>query len=205
VAYGETDSSRTEKALLRHALNHLHQLLDDDGGRSFPEEMYLHPPLTDKICTGSIVQKRGGDWFAVMNPACDLAIRKNGNYKTNRILLVEIENEDDVFSLALNGIQKADKKRNKLRTVFGNNHTDYYHWLPNTDFFAGGFLNFRKLSTITKDEFDKEFQAPVIQISPSFVKDVVARFSSYYARQGQPDIECDDFITHLIPTQEVTG
>ncbi|HPE58715.1 MAG TPA: hypothetical protein PLB10_00140 [Thiolinea sp.] len=205
VAYGEKDSSRTEKALLRHALSHLLQLLDDDGDRSFPEEMYLHPPLSDKIRTGSIVKQKDGDWFAVMNPACDLVTRGNGNYKTDRILLVEIEKEDDVVGLALDGIQKADKKKNKLRTVFGNNHTDYYHWLPKTDFFSGGFLNFRKLSTITKDEFGKKFQAPEIQISPSFVKDVVARFSSYYARQGQPDIECDGFITYLTSTQEATG
>ena len=28
-----------------------------------------------------------------------------------------------------------------------------------------------------------------IPISPPFVKDIVARFSSYYARQGQPNID----------------
>lgn len=205
IAYGETDSSRTEKALLRHAINHLHQLLDDDEDRSFPEEMYLHPPLSGKIRTGSIVRDKGGDWFTVMNPACDLVIRGNGNFKTDRILLAEIEKENDVLGLALDGIQNVDKKKKKLKTVFGNNHTDYYHWLPKTDFFPGGFLNFRKLSTSTKDEFGDKFRTLEIQISPSFVKDVVARFSSYYARQGQPDIECDGFITHLTSSQEITG
>lgn len=205
VAYGETDPVRTEKALLRHALNHLLQLLDDDGDKRFPEEMYLYPPLSDKIRTGSIVKQNDGDWFAVMNPACDLVIRGNGNYKTDRILLVEIEKEDDVVKLAIDGIKKADKKEKQLRSVYGNNHTDYYHWLPKTGFFPGGFLNFRKLSTITKDEFGEKFQSPEIQISPSFVKDVVARFSSYYARQGQPDIECDSFITQLPSPQEAMG
>lgn len=195
VSYGETDSSRTEKALLRHALSHLLQLLDDDGDRCFPEEVYLTPPLTDKIRTGSVVKEKTSDQrFVVMNPACDLVIRDNGNCKTDRILLVEIEKDDDVVGLALDGIQKADKKKNKLRTLFGNNHTDYYHWLPKTDFFSGGFLNFRKLSTITQDEFGEKFQAPAVQISPSFVKDMVARFSAYYARQGQPDIDFEHFI-----------
>lgn len=193
MAYGEKDSPRTEKALLRHTLNHLLQLLDDDEDKSFPEEMYLYPPLSEGIRTGSILKKNEAR-FAVMNPACDLVTRGNGNYKTDRILLVEIEKDDDVVGLALQGITKADKKKNKLRMVFGNNYTDYYHWLPKTDFFSGGFLNFRKLSTITKDESDKEFQAPEIQISPSFVKDVVARFSAYYARQGQPDIDFEHFI-----------
>lgn len=197
VEYGKTDPSRTEKALLRHALSHLLQLLNDDGDRCFPEEVYLTPPLTDKIQTGSVVKKRNSEQrFVVMNPACDLVIHRNGNCKTDHILLVQIEKEADIVDTALNGIQRRDKKKDKLKSLFCNNYTAYYHWLPKTDFFCGGFLNFRKISTIAKNEFT-EF-SPVMQISSSFVKDVVARFSSYYARQGQPDIECDVFITTLV-------
>lgn len=198
VTYGKINPSKTEKALLRHTLNHLLQLLEDDEERSFPEEMYLCPPLLDTIRTGSIIQSKRDEWFVVMNPACDLVIRRNGDCKTDRILLVEIEKEADVVSVALKNVFKSDKKKHKLLAVFGNNHANYYHWLPNTSFFCGGFLNFRKLSTITKDEFNKNFMVSNIQISPPFVKDMVARFSSYYARQGQPDIECASFIEHLI-------
>jgi len=206
VAYGGTDSSRTEKALLRHALNHLLQLLDDDGDRSFPEEMYLHPPLTDKIRTGSIVkQKDGGQWFTVMNPSCDLVIRDDKSFKTERILLAEIEPLSKVTKVATRKCAAVADKETKLRAVFSNNFTSYHHWLPETSFFEGGFLNFRKLSSFKKKDFESKFDKPSIQISPSFVKDVVARFSSYYARQGQPDIECDGFIVHLTSIPEATG
>jgi CheY-like chemotaxis protein len=195
VEYGETDSIRTEKALLRHALNHLLHLLDDDGEKCFPEEVYLYPPLTDRIRTGSLVKGKDSDQrFVVMNPACDLVIRGNGNYKTDRILLVEIENKDNVVNLALADIQNVEKKKKKLRIVFCNNYTDYYHWLPRTDFFEGGFLNFRKLSSLSSKEFNERFEKPAVQISPSFVKDMVARFSAYYARQGQPDIDFEYLI-----------
>lgn len=205
VAYAEKDSSRTEKALLRHALNHLLQLLEDDGDRSFPEEMYLHPPLTDKIRTGSIVkQKDGGQWFTVMNPACDLVIRDSKSFKTERILLAEIETVSKVTEVATRRCADVSSKETKLRAVFSNNFTAYHHWLPETSFFEGGFLNFRKLSSYKKKDFEKKFDKPSIQISPSFVKDVVARFSSYYARQGQPDIDCEGFITHLT-FQEAAG
>lgn len=197
VEYGEIDPSRTEKALLRHALNHLLHFLEGDGDQSFPEEMYLYPPLLDKIHTGSIVQK-DDNWFVVMNPACDLVIHRNGNCKTDHILLVKIENKTDIINIALNGIQKSNKKKDKLKSLFCNNYTAYYHWLPKTDFFCGGFLNFRKILTIAKNEFNTEFLPVRMQISSSFVKDVVARFSSYYARQGQPDIECDAFITPMV-------
>lgn len=196
VTYGENDSARTERALLRHTLSHLLQLLDDDGDRCFPEEVYLTPPLTDKIQTGSVVKETNSEQrFVILNPACDLVIRKDGSCKTDRILLVEIEEGNNVIDLALNGITNSKKKKEKHQTVFGNNHTNYYHWLPKTDFFEGGFLNFRKLTSLSGDEFENRFEKPAIQISPSFVKDIVARFSSYYARQGQPDIDFDQFIS----------
>ena len=196
ISYGKEDSERTEKALLRYALNHLFQLLEEDEERCFPEEVYLYPPLWTQITTGSIVKERtNGQQFVVLSPACDLVLRRNGDFKTDRILLVEIEREDDIVSKALEGIRKKGKKRDKLRTVFGNNYTVYYHWLPKTSFFDGGFLNFRKLQTLNKDEFSEKFGKPSIQISPPFVKDIVARFSSFYARQGQPEVESQDSIT----------
>jgi hypothetical protein len=195
VSYGKADSSRTEKALLRHALSHLLQLLDDDADRCFPEEVYLTPPLSDKIRTGSVVKEKDSEqMFVVMNPACDLVIRDNGECKTDRILIVQIDSKAALFpsnpTTALSKNQKKD-----LEKAYRNNKTTYYHWLPKTNFFEGGFLNFRKLSSLSVKEFGNKFEKPTIQISPNFVKDMVARFSAYYARQGQPDIDFDQFIS----------
>lgn len=199
VSYGTENSERTEKALLRYALNHLLQLLEEDGECCFPEEFYLYPPVSEGITTGSIVkEKENNQLFVILSPACDLVIRRNGEFKTDRILFVEIESENEVVNTALDGIRRRQSKENKLRDVFNNNHTDYYHWLPKTEFFEGGILNFRKLKTLSKDCFDEKFAKPEIQISPSFVKDIVSRFSSYYARQGQPDIDNQDFIACYI-------
>ena len=195
ISYGETDPEPIEKALLRYTLNHLFQLLEENDTRCFSEEFYLYPSGSEEITTGSIVkEKTTNQPFVILSPACDL-VRRNGEFKTDRILLVEIEGENDVVNVALNGIRRKQSKQNKLRDVFNNNHTDYYHWLPKTDFFAGGFLNFRKLNALNKTDFDEKFGKPTIQISPFFVKDIVSRFSSYYARQGQPDIDSEDFVT----------
>ena len=197
VSYGQENSARTEKALLRHTLNHLSQLLEEDEDRFFPEEVYLYPPLSDRITTGSIVRKND-QWFVVLSPACDLVVRNTGRFKTDRILLVETEKKADVVQAALDGITKQSRKKRKLRDVFNNNYTDYYHWLPETSFFDGRFLNFRRLKNMNEDKFRKEFERPEIQISPSFVKDIVARFSSFYARQGQPDIESKETIDRIL-------
>ena len=202
VSYGEADQERTEKALLRYTLNHLSQLLEEGDENCFPEEVYLYPPLSNNITTGSIVKdKTNNQLFVVLSPACDLVIRKNDEFKTDRILLIEIEAEHDIVNDALDSIKQKRRREDKLKAVFNNNHTDYYHWLPKVDFFDGGFLNFRKLEALNKDDFEDKFEKPSIQISPFFVKDIVSRFSSFYARQGQPDIDSADFVDRYTQQQ----
>ena len=141
--------------------------------------------MSDKITTGSIV-KTSDKSFIVLSPACDLVPRgENGVPNTDQILLVEIESVDKVLD--------GSQNKGKVSDLCSNKRT-YYHWLPKTNFFEGGILNFRKLTTFHKEDFDKDFEKPTIQISPFFIKDIVSRFSSYYARQGQPDIDNKDFI-----------
>jgi CheY-like chemotaxis protein len=218
VSYGMQDSARTEKALLRHTLNHLLQLLDDEEEHCFPEEVYISPALDPRLQTGSLVErKKDSTFFVLLSPACDLVIRKNGKYKTDRILLAEIDhsnlldqirgqqnsrNQKELNSICKCKYHNADSESYKyilrlhneaiergLHGLLRNNHDLFHHFLPRTDFFQGGFINFRKLTTKTSEEFSEEFNMPRIHISPCFVKDIVARFSSYYARQGQPDID----------------
>ena len=180
MKYSENDPSRTEKSLLRHTLSHLLQLLDDEHPY-YPEEVYLHRQPAAEIWTGSLVKKKEeGKWFVVMNPACDLVRRENGPPKTDRVLIIEVDSIKEISS-------------GKLKEVFRNKQL-HYHWLPKTDFFEGGLLNFRKLTTLEIKEFEEKFEISQIQISPYFVKDIAARFSSYYARQGQPDIDFNKFI-----------
>ncbi|MGB5685231.1 MAG: hypothetical protein WBM35_05435, partial [Candidatus Electrothrix sp.] len=136
--------------------------------------------------------------YILLSPACDLAVRGDGKFKTDRILLVEIEEENFVIDGALKGIGKKAKKENKLKNIFRNNYTEYFHWLPKTGYFDGGFINFRKISTYTTDGFETTCHHPHIQISPHFVKDILSRFSSYYARQGQPDIDRNKIIEEII-------
>lgn len=180
---------KTEKALLRFTINHLLELLNDDTDICYPEEMYITPVISENIRTGSVVinnieQKK----YIVMSPACDLVCH-NGNFNTDRILLCEIEDYNSVKDQALDGITKTDKKQRKLNQLLKNNFTDYHHWLPPTSAFSGGFINFRWIIALDKTDFKAAFDSPQVQVSSHFIKDVVSRFSSYYARQGQPDFD----------------
>ena len=87
-------------------------------------------------------------------------------------------------------LSRSDK--NKLINALKNNYTLYYHCLPQTDFFDLGFLDFRRLWAVPEHKIDAYFEnSRRIQIAPPFIKDIVARFSSYYARQGQPTIDLE--------------
>jgi CheY-like chemotaxis protein len=194
IEYGKKNPARTEKALFRHALSHLLQLLDEDDNSYFPEEVYLVPPVITDIKTGSIViNKENKRNYVVITPACDLVIRSDGKQNTNRILVVEIDVQTTVFP-DYPSTEYSKEQKKHLEKAYKNNISFYYHWLPKTGFFEGGFVNFRKLSALEIEEFKTKFNEPLVQISPPFVKDMVARFSTYYARQGQPSIDFSSFL-----------
>ena len=198
IEYGKESPEQTEKALLRHTVNYLMHLLDDDTDLFKPEEVYIFPPLQEGIRTGGIVRsKEGKGYFVILNPACDLVIRKNGSFKTDCILVVEVVKKETVAGVALKDTVKPDRRKAKVGELLKNNHANYYHWLPPTVFFEGGFLDFRHIRTVSPEEFGQKFEQPHIQISSPFVKDIIARFSSYYARQGQPEIENAVFVEEL--------
>lgn len=203
IAYGKTDSPKTEKALLRFTLNHLMQLLEDDEDKCFPEEMYICPPFQKGFKTGSIVkQKEGSGLCIVLNPACDLVMRTTGQMKTDRLLLVEIDDETKAYKHILEKLATEEERNQALNKFFSNIHSQFYHWLPTTTFFPGGFINFRKLSSTSMKQCLKSYDLPHVQVSSHFVKDILSRFSSYYSRQGQPDIEYSHIITKTLAASE---
>ncbi len=216
VCYAEAKPDDTEKALLRHTLNHLIHELYKSSENCYPEEMYIHLPEQAqsgvRVDTGCILkEKTQNKFYIVLSPACDLAEREGGECNTDRALLVEIQMMEDIlepeyFIIGDNGNKKLKKQKEKG----GENSTDeyllkqqdkdlikyqrntknlYYCWLPKTRYFNNGaVINFRRVSTYSQEDLDKSFNSPVIQVASPFLKDIISRFSSYYARQGQPDI-----------------
>ncbi len=201
----------TEKALLRFTINHLLEILDDSG-ICFPEEMYILPLNSDHLKTGTIVSKKETrEKYIVLSPSCDLA-KHNGTFKTDRILVCGIENNNsDILdstkkrkaaeasnpSISLES-SKLNKEQNKeYMKIIQNNHKEYYHFLPKSGSFPGGIINFRKIETFTIEQFTTLFDPPAIQVFMAFTKDIVARFSAYYARQGQPDFDFQSLLDDL--------
>lgn len=186
ISYAKSHPDITERSLLRYILNHIMQLTGDDDDKFLPAEMYLCPPKDNRLRTGLILKERGSDkQFVALTPACDLVIRK-GQIKADQILLGEIEHEKEDDEKE----KKKGKKKKRPSQLPWTQH------LPAALGFEGGYLNFRKILSVAKEDIinkecmidNKKFSSLEIQISPLFLKDIVFRFSSYYARQGQPEI-----------------
>lgn len=179
----------TEKILLRYAVSHIQEVIDNEVPSYETEEMYIKPPISEDIKTGSIFQaSKDGLLCIVLSPPCDLA-KHNGTIKTNRILVCEIDNHDTVNLEIASQSSKRGDKREDIQKAIKNNYKDYYHWLPANDLFEGGYINFRKVLTYSPERFFEEFDQPKVKVQEYFVKNILNRFSAYYARQGQPDFD----------------
>ncbi|WP_426449634.1 hypothetical protein ACP26L_31940 [Paenibacillus sp. S-38] len=180
--------SDTEAILLRYAIAHIHELLEDNIPVYSIEEVYIAPPLSDKIRTGCILKNKDDElYYIVLSPPCDLVVH-NGLMKTDRVMLCEIDDHRIVSRNAV-GDTKGNKRSKVLIPTIKNNNKEYYHWLPPNSVFEGGYINFRKVINFSQGELEEKFYPTTLRVQDAIVKDILSRFSSYYARQGQPDFD----------------
>ncbi|TYB32764.1 MAG: hypothetical protein FXF49_09815 [Flexistipes sinusarabici] len=106
--YSNKNSDKTKQSLLRYILNHVVDLLDHEYGEYYPEEVYISPPLSENLKTGSVV-KNEEDHYIILSPPCDLAITEKDSYKSDRILLAYIEKTEGIVYKALENINNKKK------------------------------------------------------------------------------------------------
>lgn len=190
--YANADGSEeSEKAIASHVMNHLLDVIKSDRLHHYPEEFYIHKPGRSNICTGSIF-KRNSDqkYFVVLSPACDLVERASGNCKTDRALLVEIDELQSVFPDADLSAPLSNKNKGDLKNHMSFKTGHYHPFCQISGHISlNSFCNFRKVSNHTDQQLMDDFSLIDYQVSSAFIKDIIGRFSAYYARQGQPQIK----------------
>lgn len=203
-----------EKILLRYVLVYLTGYLEmDEAGELLcynPAEFYIIPPIRKYVFTGDILKNRDdGKRFLVLTPACDMA-----QGKAKDIMLVYIEDKNmeyvaqqkRVLSEKISGAagtkekeafqKKKDEAEKTLKNLLTNSHSFKYHFLPCTEPFSGGFVNFQKVASIKASEIKDKYER-VASVTEKFIKEIIARFSHYYARQGQPDFDIDELMKKM--------
>jgi len=191
----------TEKILLRYTLSHIREYLDKNETGKYddyhPAEVYIASPVNENIHTGLILKQNNGDqYFIVLTPLCDLA-----NKRARKIVLALIEKQNmqyvsELKRKIISGGEGSRKARTALMDLLRNRHSFKYHFLPEVHG-IGGFINFQKISSFGISEIKNNFEH-IATVTDKFCKDIVARFSHYYARQGQPDFNYDRIYESII-------
>lgn len=204
-SWKEVESENKEdinKILSRHTVSCLNEQLYVNGNigkfdQYHPGEMYIIPPIKDHYHTGDIILI-GSNMHIILNPACDI-VNKD---KMEHYVLAKI------YEATL--IPKIKSKNESNQNIYINenlkqvNKLDRYHFLPKFNIIGKEYvIDFQCLSTIPigdisegsdfetyikeRESIIKKHQK-IASISSPFLKDIIARFSNYYARQGQPNL-----------------
>ncbi|MGB3453605.1 MAG: response regulator [Moheibacter sp.] len=194
------DSQQKENSLLRYTLLHIQEYLelkaDSDFENYHPAEIYITPPIKDEIFTGDLVKNRESDqYYIVLTPSCDLAHEG----RTNNILLAKVikpsEGEiNEEKTKIKEGTNKKDAE-NRLKNLITNKKSKY-HFLPKYKDLPGGLVDFQSLYSIDKTEVKNFIR--LASLNSSFIKDIIARFSYYYSRQGSPDFDINEIYNSLM-------
>lgn len=181
-------------------------IFDEEYHSVDPIEMYMFPNPIKQVCTCDIFAKQIEDGvvrhYLVVTPACDLA-----NKKVNRVLMCEIKKYIEVQKF----IETLDRYRNNQNNSHKNSLTKWfrnassdsakYHFLPKVSMFNGGFIDFCSLQSVEYNQETGELADSsyykVGVITEHFKKDIIARFSAYYHRQGQPEFNTDSILEKL--------
>lgn len=201
-----TDQSRSpedkQKSLLRYTLLHIQEYLDlnslGDLEKYHPAEFFITKPVKNNIFTGDILKNNDGKRSVILTPACDIDL-KNGNRKADKILTLQIISPQDIDEEYGNS-EMSNTKKTKLKSVIGNSNPRY-HFVPQAGEIDKGIIDFQDKLSIPGHELEEQIQKGDIEriatISSPFLKDVIARYSNYYSRQGSPDFDIEELFKGL--------
>ncbi len=163
-----------------------------------PAEVYFIPPLKQDYFTGDILMK-GNDYYLILSPACDMVVRDNKPKKAEIILtcrLIPLNKRVEFASL----VSTNKPNINKVENIIQNNGGNRYHFLPPYGELGGFVIDFQDVNQIPVSEL-KSYKRKA-EITDFFLSNIIARFSAYYSRQGQPELDVDMMIAKVKATLE---
>lgn len=179
-------------------------------------EMYIIPPIKKHYHTGDIIEKDSKKYI-ILNPACDIVIKGSLEFYVlaQLIRLRDLKDFQTIPKKEVNGVDKvffdttlADinffdslttSGKDKFAQFKTNSKGSNYHYLPKfSDIETDYVIDFQNITTVDTVFSDTDYIASresnistyrkIASISSPFLKDIIVRFSTYYARQGQPNL-----------------
>lgn len=175
-------------SLIRFCANYLKESMTyNSEGHDLPYqpfEFYSIPSITNSMQCGSIFEY-DGDNYINLTPACDIAQDKTLNYQI--IKIVPFEELTEIQKIITKDYSSDKKIEDAIRRLINNNTALKYHCLPPHGKFKGGIVNFQTVTSVEKNTIIENCII-IGNINSEFLKDITARFGSYFSRQGQPSI-----------------
>jgi hypothetical protein len=204
------ENNEHEKSLVRYCLTLLQEHLEvEENGENFldyhPFEVFIKPPIKSNHFFGDIIYD-GSNYHIILSPACDMVQKKYEKVIIARIDPLDeidlfIEHQQRYYQNQKVSKSKADKAKKKVLEFLTNNHSEKYHYLPAYQVFPGGLINFQKIQSKKKEELIEFIR--FASISGKFSKDISSRFSSYFARQGQPNLNINVLLKSVLEDSEI--
>lgn len=200
TSWKEMDQDLQKRRMLRYAVTRMSGLLSIDLNDKQDDydaiEFYITPPIKETAFTGDIVSYEENN-YVVITAACDME-----QEKFDFIVLCQIEFE--IFNnlktkLHSQHTETGDISKTSLKELrrYINNNVARNHLLPPNGEFKGGLIDFQMIKSVEKNEFSENSKI-IASINPEFTKDIQARFSHYYGRQGQPQLNENSIIKWII-------
>lgn len=191
-----------QKSLIRYTLLHLQEYLDinssGDLEKYHPAEFLITKPIKPKIFTGDILETKEKNRSLILTPACDIDL-KNGIRKADKILNINILSPNDIDPEFSNQ-EMSGSKKGKITSILRNSNPRY-HCVPSLADNSIGIIDFQDKFTINSNDLEKAIESKEIEriatVSHPFLKDIIARYSNYYSRQGSPDFDSNEIYDSL--------
>lgn len=188
-SWDNKDKDFKTQRMLRFAVTRMNEMLNIDSSDNHDDydalEFYIKPAIKDKPFTGDIIDYENKK-YVVITAACDMEQKK-----LDYVVVCKID--FDEFDNIRKEIKENKKKAEERLKRFINNAVPRYHLLPPCKLFSGGLIDFQQVENIKKEKF---YENSIVKasINPVFHKDIQARFSHYYGRQGQPQLNKEDIV-----------
>lgn len=194
------DDSGKERTLLRYAISHLAEYLDipdGDDGFYHEAEVYIKPPIKEFIATGDIIHFKG-EGYINLSPPCDIAVRSSTDgspiINADRIVLaplIEIDRNSFIKSGLIKESCNSDNRRKTLEEIVKGKR-ERFSFLPGYGDISPSVVDFQNIQTFTLEEILSANR--IATVSGIFLKDIQSRFSAYFGRQGQPDLDKNSLV-----------
>jgi CheY-like chemotaxis protein len=201
IADKKRSATEKESSLLRYTILHMLEYLDEKNYH--PSEFYITKPIKENIYTGDIV-RYDNDRYIVLTPSCDIVLRDDGIRNTKKILFCKIKtlsSEVKNYNLLESSTGKSNDNRKRLDRYVNNNSSGNFHFIPKHNEIEAGLIDFQDKTSVDVNTVEQKLETQkcirLATVSMPFLKDIISRYSNYYARQGSPDFDEDEIFESL--------